>query len=131
MTCFEDQSIVFKRKKCTKCFYKHPSALFILFHGTVILQTINNSFKCCHKLSGGTKGGPGRHLYRGGNFARKCISTTPIGASIYIWPRAAIPPAPPLDKRSVVLPSLIAIGNKISRLTVYKCTSTSVRDQNV
>ena len=29
---------------------------------------------------------------RGGNFARKCISTTRIGAPIYIWPRAAIPP---------------------------------------
>ena len=38
----------------------------------------------------------GRHIYRSGNFARKCISTTPIRASIYIWPRAAIPPAPPL-----------------------------------
>ena len=24
---------------------------------------------------------------------RKCISTTPIGVPIYIWPRAAIPPA--------------------------------------
>ena len=42
-------------------------------------------------------GGPsGRHLYRGGNFTRKCISTTPIGAPIYIWPRTGIPPAPPL-----------------------------------
>ena len=26
----------------------------------------------------------------------KCISTTPIGAPIYIWPRAAVPPAPPV-----------------------------------
>ena len=32
------------------------------------------------------------HLYSGGNFARKCISTTPI----YIWPRAALPLVPPL-----------------------------------
>ena len=38
----------------------------------------------------------GGGLYRGGNFARKCISTTLMGAPIYIWPRAAIPPAPPL-----------------------------------
>ena len=48
-------------------------------------------------VSGGAKGGDGggrprRHIYRGGNFARKFISTTPIGAPIYIWPRAAIPP---------------------------------------
>ena len=28
----------------------------------------------------------------GANFARKCNSTTPIGAPIYIWLRAAIPP---------------------------------------
>ena len=28
-------------------------------------------------------------LYRGGNFAHKCICTAPIGAQIYIWPRAA------------------------------------------
>ena len=39
---------------------------------------------------------PDRHLFRGGNFARQCISTTPIGAPIYIWPLAAIPPAPSL-----------------------------------
>ena len=26
----------------------------------------------------------------------KCISTTPIGVPIYIWPRAAIPPALPV-----------------------------------
>ena len=37
------------------------------------------------------KGGGGEEaivplLYRGGNFERKCISTTPIGAPIYIWP---------------------------------------------
>ena len=38
----------------------------------------------------------GRHLYRGSNFAFKCISTTLIGAPIYIWSRTAIPPAPPL-----------------------------------
>ena len=36
---------------------------------------------------GGGGGRLGRPLYRG-----KCISTTPIGAPIYIWPRAAIPP---------------------------------------
>ena len=29
-------------------------------------------------------------------FSCKCISTTPIGALIYIWPWAAIPPVPPL-----------------------------------
>ena len=27
----------------------------------------------------------------GSNFSRKCISTTPLWAPIYIWPRAAIP----------------------------------------
>ena len=32
----------------------------------------------------------------GGNFARKCISTTPTGATIYIWPRAAITHTPAL-----------------------------------
>ena len=43
---------------------------------------------------------PGWHLYRGGNFSHKHMSTTPIGEPIYIyiWPRAAIPPAPPLCK---------------------------------
>ena len=41
-------------------------------------------------VGGGEEGG----LYRGGNFARKCISTTPVGAPIYIWPRASIPPPP-------------------------------------
>ena len=45
--------------------------------------------------SGGAKV-RGQHLYRGGSFARKCISTTPIGEPIYIWPRPAMPPAPPL-----------------------------------
>ena len=48
---------------------------------------------------GGGEGGGGargRHLYRSGSFARKCISTTvKKGAPIYIWSRAAIPPAPP------------------------------------
>ena len=39
--------------------------------------------------SGGAKGG--RDIYRDGNFARKRISTSPVGAPIYIWPRAAIP----------------------------------------
>ena len=42
------------------------------------------------------KEGEGGHLYRCGNFARKCISTTSIGKLIYIWSRAAIPPAPAL-----------------------------------
>ena len=49
--------------------------------------------------SGGAKGAvaegvgrPGRHLYRGNNFARRCISTIPIGAPIYIWRLAAISP---------------------------------------
>ena len=47
-------------------------------------------------------GRPGRHLYRGGNFARKCISTIPIGAPIYIWPWAAIPPpATPLCETNI------------------------------
>ena len=45
---------------------------------------------------GGGGWGTSGHLYRGGNFARKCISTTPIGASIYICSPAAIPPGPPL-----------------------------------
>ena len=45
---------------------------------------------------GGGGGVIGPHLYRGLNFARKCIPTTPIRAPIYIWPQAAIPPAPPL-----------------------------------
>ena len=40
--------------------------------------------------------GGGRLLYRGGNFACRCISTTPIGAPIYIWPRQAIHPSPPV-----------------------------------
>ena len=39
---------------------------------------------------------PGWHLYSGGNFTRKCVSTTSIEAPIYILLRAAIPPAPPL-----------------------------------
>ena len=59
-----------------------------------------------NKSSGGANGGgggqvsgsPRRHLYRGGNFAHKYISTTPIGAPIYICPRAAVPPSPPLNK---------------------------------
>ena len=33
----------------------------------------------------------------GGKIELKCISTTPIGAPIYIWPRVAIPPVPPLQ----------------------------------
>ena len=41
-------------------------------------------------------GAKGDKFYRGGNFARKCISTTPIGAAYYILARAAIPPAPQL-----------------------------------
>ena len=41
-------------------------------------------------------GRPRRHLYKDGKFTRICISTTPIGAPIYSWPLAAIPPAPPL-----------------------------------
>ena len=44
-------------------------------------------------ISGGANGGggieegcrPGRLLYRDGNFAYKCISTTPKGAPIYIF----------------------------------------------
>ena len=36
---------------------------------------------------------------QGSNFAHKCISTIPIGAPIYIWPRAALPPALPLRLR--------------------------------
>ena len=47
-------------------------------------------------MGGGGGGATGRHLYRGDNFARKCISTSTIGVPIYIWPQAAIPPAPPL-----------------------------------
>ena len=42
---------------------------------------------------GGGVGRLRRHLYMGSSFARKCISTTQIGAPIYIWPPAAIPPA--------------------------------------
>ena len=39
----------------------------------------------------GGVGARGRHLYKGGNFARKCISTTPDrGAHIYLAP-VAIP----------------------------------------
>ena len=39
------------------------------------------------KSSGGAKrvGVRGPYLYRGGNFARKCISTIPIGAPIDIY----------------------------------------------
>ena len=37
----------------------------------------------------------GRHLYRGSNFARKSISTTPIGAPMYIFgPGRQYPLAP-------------------------------------
>ena len=40
----------------------------------------------------GGEGGKGWHLYRGSNFTRKCISTTPIRAPIYIC-------VPPLSTR--------------------------------
>ena len=52
------------------------------------------------RSKGAGGGGAEGHLFRGGNFARKCISTTPIGAPIYILPQAAIPPAPPLGLHS-------------------------------
>ena len=45
-------------------------------------------------------GGEGAVSLRGGGGAAIssciCISTTSVGAPIYIWPRAAIPPVPPL-----------------------------------
>ena len=55
----------------------------------------------------------GRHLYRGSNFARKCISTIPIGAPIYIWPRAAIPPATPLCETNIKHHLTIEGGGKV------------------
>ena len=52
---------------------------------------------------GRAEGGGGRHLHRDGYFARKCISTTPIGVPIYIYiyiyifgPGRQYPSAPPL-----------------------------------
>ena len=77
--------------------------------------------------------GRGRHLNRGGNFARKCISITPIGAPIYIWPKAAIPPAPPLEiilSKSMVS-GLVGIGfayrNRLHpRDSVNRCKTTEV-----
>ena len=52
---------------------------------------------------GGTRGtvAPGGTFTGGGNFARKCISTIAIGGLIYIWPRAAIPPATPLCETNI------------------------------
>ena len=41
-------------------------------------------------------GGAHRAVPLQGRQFRKCISTTPIGAPIYICPRAATPPVPPL-----------------------------------
>ena len=67
-----------------------------------------------------------RQLYRGGNLACKCISTTPIGAPIYIWPRAAIPPAPPLVMNKLVheCKSSVcvneAVEDKLDRLVTVK-----------
>ena len=44
------------------------------------------SLQWVSKRGWGTRwGGPWRHFYRGGNFARKCISTTPTGEPIYIY----------------------------------------------
>ena len=37
-------------------------------------------------VGGGGGEGEGRNFYRDGNFVRICISTTPIGAPIYIFP---------------------------------------------
>ena len=54
---------------------------------------------CLFSVSGGAKGGGGRGggIFTGAIISScKCISTTPIGAPIYIWPRAEIPPASPL-----------------------------------
>ena len=58
---------------------------FVLFFLHLLLNSL------AVQKGGGGGGG-------GGNFARKSISTTLIGAHIYIGPRAAIPPAPPLFK---------------------------------
>ena len=46
---------------------------------------------CVYPVAGAGVGG---YLYRGGNFDRNFISTTPIGKPISILPRASIPPAP-------------------------------------
>ena len=44
---------------------------------------------------------PGGTFTGAANSSCKCISTTPIGAPIYIWPRAAIPPSgPPLERET-------------------------------
>ena len=59
----------------------------------------NNNKTCCYPRIRYESFQPVLHDWCnkwGGNFDLKCISTTPIGAPIYIWPRAAIAPAPPL-----------------------------------
>ena len=43
-------------------------------------------------ISDGAGGGGGGAFTGASILGCKCISTTPIGAPIYIWPRAAIPP---------------------------------------
>ena len=45
---------------------------------------------------GGAAAGPGGTFPGVAISSCKCVSTTPIGAPIYIVPRAAIPPASPL-----------------------------------
>ena len=55
--------------------------------------------RACVRSGGARGGGVGCTITGAAISSCKCISTTPIGAPIYIWTRAAIPPAPPLCVR--------------------------------
>ena len=81
---------------CYYCTYESPSSSGVLKH-----EVDNHSVVSVAELL--SKGGGGEGVrpphaapLQGRQFRPECISTTPIGAPIYIWPRAAVPPAPPL-----------------------------------
>ena len=56
---------------------------------------------CYHQMLSGMNSGGAKGRRGGWQFQAECISTIPIGAPIYIWPLAAIPPDPPLGMNSL------------------------------
>ena len=64
----------------------HPTYRIVhtMAFGTPVIEPETLNAQAVVEQRGGEGGG--QHLYKGSSFARKCISTTPIGVPIYISP---------------------------------------------
>ena len=81
---------------------------------------------CVCVWGGGGCGRLGRYYYRGGSFAGKCISTTPIGALIYILPLAAIPPAVGKPDCTVIMDDNNTILSETQTCSCVRCNRNVV-----